>query len=198
MKLFWCPQTRAQRILWLMEESGLSYEPVLIDIRDPEKPRDSDFAKASPMGKVPALADGEVRLADSAAIALYVADRYPQTKLAPAIDDPRRGQYLWWMIFTPGVIEPALSEKFSGAETNRHRSGWGDFELMIETFEGGLEGREWLLGDQFSAADVMCGSSAMFMKQFGMLPESRLLEDYAERCSARPAYRRSLEMETSG
>lgn len=197
MKLFWCPQTRAQRIVWLMGESGLDYEPVLIDIRDPEKPRDPDFAKASPMGKVPALADGEVRLADSAAIALYVADRYPQTKLAPAVDDPRRGRYLWWMIFTPGVVEPALSEKFSGAEPNRQRSGWGDFELMIETFEGGLEGREWLLGDQFSAADVMCGSSALFMKQFGMLPESRLLEDYAERCSARPAYRRSLEMENS-
>lgn len=195
MKLFWCPQTRAQRALWLMEESGLDYERVLIDIRDPEKPRDPDFAIASPMGKVPALADGDVMLADSAALCLYIADRYPQTKLAPAIDDPKRGQYLWWMIFTPGVIEPAMTEKFAGSKTDRFRSGWGDFELMIETFENGLGDREWIVGDAFTAADVMCGSSAAFMKQFGMLPQSDILEAYAERCMARPAYKRSLKFE---
>lgn len=197
MKLFWCPQTRSQRAVWLMEESGLDYERVMIDIRDPEKPRDPDFAKASPMRKVPALADGEAMLADSAAIALYVADRYPQTNLAPATDDPKRAQYLWWMIFTPGVVEPALSEKFAGTETNRQRSGWGDFELMIETFENGLEGKDWILGDRFTAPDVMCGSSACFMKQFGMLPASRTLEAYAERCIARPAYQRSMEIEAA-
>ncbi len=197
MKLFWCPQTRAQRALWLMEETGLDYERVLVDIRDPSKPRDPDFAKASPMGKVPALADGEAMVADSAAICMYVADRYPQTGLAPAIDDPKRGSYLWWMIFTPGVVEPAMIEKFTGAEPNRMRNAWGGYDVMIETFEKGLEGKDWLLGD-FSAADVMCGSSACFMKQFGMLPASKTLEAYAERCMARPAYRRSLEIDAAG
>lgn len=175
-----------------MEESGLDYERVLIDIRDPQKPRDPDFAKASPMGKVPALADGKAMLADSAAICLYVADRYPQTKLAPAVDDPKRADYLWWMIFTPGVVEPAMAEKFSGAEPNRQRSGWGDFNLMVETFEKGLGDKEWLVGNTFSAADVMCGSSACFMKQFGMMPASKTLEAYAARCMARPAYQRSV------
>jgi len=198
MKLFWCPQTRSQRAVWLMEESGLSYDRVLIDIRDPEKPRDPDFAKASLMGKVPALADGASMLADSAAICLYVADRYPETKLAPAIDDPKRARYLWWMIFTPGVVEPAMAEKFSGAEPNRARSGWGDFNTMIATFENGLKDKEWILGEQFSAADVMCGSSAVFMKQFGMMPDSKILTDYAARCMARPAYAKSLEIEAAG
>lgn len=198
MKLFWCPQTRSQRAVWLMEESGLDYERVLIDIRDPLKPRDPDFAKASPMGKVPALADGGAMLADSAAICLYVADRYPQTGLAPALDAPERGAYLWWMVFTPGVVEPAMSEKFANTEPNRMRSGWGDFELMIETFEKGIAGKEWIVGDRFTAADVMCGSSAAFMKQFGMLPASKPLEDYAERCMARPAYRRSIEIDAAG
>lgn len=198
MKLFWCPQTRAARALWMIEEAGVPYERVKIDIRDKSKPRDPEFALSSPMGKVPALADGEARFADSAAICMYVADRYPTAGLAPAIDDPKRGAYLWWMIFTPGVIEPALSEKFAGSEPNRFRSGWGDYELMIETLEKGLAKGPWILGEKFSAADVMVGSSAYFMKKFGMAPESDALDAYVERCLARPAYQRALEIDEKG
>lgn len=194
MKLFWCPQTRSQRAIWLLEESGLEYERVLIDIRNPEKPRDPDFATASPMGKVPALADGASMLADSAAICMYIADKYPQTNLAPAADHPDRASYLWWMVFTPGVLEPAMAEKFAGATPNRQQSGWGDFDLMIETFEKGLGDREWIVGDKFSAADLMCGGSAAFLKQFDMLPSSKTLESYAERCTSRPAYQKSQEI----
>lgn len=198
MKLFWCPQTRSARALWMLEESGVAYDRVLIDIRDASKPRDSEFALASPMGKVPALADGEARFADSAAISLYIADKYAPGRLAPAIDDARRGAYLWWMTFTPGVIEPAMAEKFAGAKPDRLRSGWGDFDLMIETLEQGLASGPWLLGVTFSAADVMCGSSVVFMKRFGLLPESKPLEAYAERCLARPAYQRALEIDSGG
>jgi glutathione S-transferase len=195
MKLFWCPKTRAQRAVWMLEEAGVKYERVLADIREPSKTGDPDFVLASPMGKVPALADGEARLADSAAICMYVADKYPKAGLAPAIDDPKRGKYLWWMVYTPGVIEPAMSEKFARSTPNRARSGWGDFDLMIETFEKGLGKNEWMLGDKFSAADVMMGSSAAFMKQFGILPNNKTLEAYAERCTARPAYRRAAAMD---
>lgn len=198
MKLFWCPQTRSARALWMMEEAGVPYERVKIDIRDRSAPRDPEFALASPMGKVPALADGEARFADSAAICMYVADKYRQAKLAPAIDDPKRGAYLWWMTFTPGVIEPAMAEKFTGGKPDRFRSGWGDFELMIETIEKGLGDGPWLLGADFSAADVMVGSSVYFMKQFGMLPDKPALNAYVERCLARPAYRRALEIDSRG
>lgn len=194
MKLFWCPQTRSQRAIWLLEEAAIAYEPVLIDIRDPQKPRDPDFAVASPMGKVPALADGDAMVADSAAIALYIADRYAPGDLAPATDDPARGRFLYWMTFTPGVIEPAMAEKFSGAASNRQQNGWGDFDTMIETFEAGVSGKDWLMGDKFTVADVLVGSSACFMKQFGMLPDSKALNEYAERCMARPAYKRSMEI----
>lgn len=198
MKLFWCPQTRSARALWMMEEAGVPYERIKIDIRDRSAPRDPEFALASPMGKVPALADGEARFADSAAICMYVADKYRQAKLAPAIDDPKRGAYLWWMTFTPGVIEPAMAEKFTGGKPDRFRSGWGDFELMIETIEKGLGDGPWLLGADFSAADVMVGSSVYFMKQFGMLPDKPALNAYVERCLARPAYRRALEIDSRG
>lgn len=194
MKLFWCPQTRSQRVIWLLEEAGLKYDPVLIDIRDPAKPRDPGFAKASPMGKVPALADGDASLSDSAAIGLYIADKYPDANLAPTINDPARAPYLYWMTFTPGVIEPAMAEKISSVEPNPMSNGWGSFDSMISTFENSIGDGPWMLGDKFSAADVLCGSSACFMKQFGMLPPSKPLEAYAERCMARPAYQKAAAM----
>ena len=195
MKLFWCPRTRAVRALWMVEEAGVDYERVLIDIRDPDAGRDPGFALASPMGKVPALEDGDVRMADSAAICMYLADRYPARGLAPAVDDPQRGAYLYWMLYTPGVIEPAIAEKFNGVEPNRFSSGWGDFDTMIETLAQGLEGRPWLLGEHFSAADVMLGSSVVFMNVFGLLPDSPPLKDYMSRCLARPGYRTAMAAE---
>lgn len=195
--LFWCPRTRAARALWLLEELGEPFEVVEIDIRDPDSRATEAFRRASPMGKVPALSDGEVSLADSAAIGIYLADRYPQAGLAPKIDDPDRGRYLYWMTFTPGVIEPAMSEKFNGWDVNPSQSGWGSFDLMIETLEGGLQTGPWLLGDRFSAADVLVGSSVNFMRMFGILPDNPLLSDYANRCIARPAFIRAMAREES-
>jgi glutathione S-transferase len=198
--LFWCPRTRASRILWLLEELGEPFELREIDIRDADSRNDADFQLASPMGKVPAIMDtapaGVARIADSAAIGLYLADRYPEAGLAPALNDVRRGAYLYWMTYTPGVIEPAMSEKFGGWQVDRTSCGWGNFDTMIEVLERGLEPGPWLLGKQFSAADVLVGSSVYFMKLFGVLPESRVLADYAERCLARPAYARALARET--
>lgn len=196
MQLFWCPKTRAQRAVWMLEETGLDYERVTIDVGDPEAPHDPAFLAASPMGKVPALADGAVRLADSAAICIYLADRYPACGLAPAIDDPQRGAYLYWMIYTPGVIEPAMGERFNKVTPNRFSSGWGDFDTMIATLATGLGDGPWILGDQFTAADVMLGSSVHFMRQFGLLDESPVLESYGERCMARPACQRALALES--
>ena len=195
--LFWCPKTRASRILWLLEELGEPFEVRMIDIRDPSSREDPDFKAASPMGKVPALQDlrddGIVRMADSSAIALYLADRYRSAGLAPDIDSPLRGDYLYWMTFTPGVIEPAMMEKFNQWEVNRVSSGWGNFDTMIEVLEGRLSNHTWLVGDALSAADVLVGSSVYFLKLFGAMPESPALESYLERCLARPAYVRALD-----
>jgi len=198
MKLYWCPQTRSTRALWMLEEAGVAYEFERVDIQNPERRNTEEFLEASPMGKVPALVDGEVRMSESAAICLYVGDRYGPGTLAPAIDDPARGKFLYWLMYTPAVIEPSMSEKFNGVEPNRHRSGWGDFELMIETLERGIADRRWILGDTFTAADVMLGSSVVFMRMFDMLPASEVLSAYADLCLARPAYQRAIEINDKG
>jgi glutathione S-transferase len=195
MKLYWAPQTRSARALWMLEELGIDYELQLVDIRDPNRADSDEFREASPMGKVPALVDGDVKMSESAAMCLYLADRYSSGNLAPAIDDASRGKFLYWLMYTPAVIEPAMSEKFNGVEPARQRSGWGDFDLMIETLEKGVGDNEWIMGDKFTAADVMLGSSAVFLRAFDMLPKSDTLSAYADRCLARPAYTKVMSMQ---
>ncbi len=125
MKLFWAPQTRSTRAIWMLEEAGIKYEMELVDIRSPDRKNSKEFLAASPMGKVPAIIDGDVAMSESAAICIYVADRYAAGKLAPAIDDASRGQYLYWTIYTPAVVEPAMAEKFSNVEPNRGQKRLG-------------------------------------------------------------------------
>lgn len=195
MKLFWSTKTRASRAVWMLEEAEVDYEIEAVDIRAENRSDDRAFRLASPMGKVPALEDGDVRVAESAAICIYVADRYAPGRLAPALDSAARGPYLFWVLYTPAVVEPALAEKFSGTEPNPKSHGWGDFELMLDTLETGIGDRSWILGDEFSAADVMLGSSVIFMQLFGVLPSSARLAAYAERCMSRPAYRKAAELD---
>lgn len=191
--LYWHAKTRASRAVWMLEELGEPYSLVDVDIRDAAaKDRTDGFQDASPMGKVPALADGAVRVADSAAICLYLADRYAAGRLAPRVDAPERGRFLWWMFFTPGVIEPAMAERFSGHAPNRRSHGWGDFDSMIDTLADGVRDGAWLLGDTFTAADVMVGSSVHYMHLFGILPPHEAIEAYRQRCLSRPAMRRAL------
>ena len=192
MKLFWAPQTRAVRAIWMLEEAGVDYDLERVDIRAAERHDSEEFLAASPMAKVPALVDGEASTAESAAICLYIADRYRYGDLSPRIDDPGRGQFLYWLLYTPAVVEPAMSEKFNRVEENRVRSGWGDFGTMIATWDRALQGRDWIHGAQFTAADVMLGSSAIFLRQFEMLPDTENISRYADRCLARKAYERAL------
>lgn len=193
MKLFWAPQTRSARAFWMLEEAEVAYDTELVDIRAENRNDSAEFLNASPMGKVPAIIDGDNALSESAAICLYIADRYCAGRLAPSLDHADRGKYLYWIMYTPAVIEPAMSEKFNNVEPNAERSGWGDFDSMIKTFDAALADRDWILGDTFSAADVMLGSSAIFLRMFDMLPDTANLGAYADRCAARPGHARAME-----
>jgi len=110
MKLYWSPQTRAFRAVWMLEEAGVPYERVPIDIRNNGQ-ADPEFRRVNPMTKVPALKDGEAMVAESAAICAYIAERCPQAGLAPAVGDPARGRYLHWLFFAAGCIEPAYTRR---------------------------------------------------------------------------------------
>lgn len=191
MKLFWAPKTRSIRVLWMLEEVGADYECIHIDVTKGAGRDNADFMRASPMGKVPALIDGEVAVSDSATICLYLADKFPDGGLAPAIQDPERADYYYWMLFTPGVFEPAMAEKFSQMPVNRGSHGWGDFPSMVAVLRDRLKDRPFLLGDRFMAPDLLVGSSVNFLRQFGGLGEEPDLEAYADRCLDRPAYRRA-------
>jgi len=196
IKLYWCAQTRAMRVIWLLEELGVDYELMPVDVRAGERP--ADFIKASPMGKVPAIADGDVAVSDSATIALYLADKYTDAGLAPAVTAPDRADYLYWMLYTPGVIEPAMAEKFSAMPANKLAHGWGDFPTMVQVLEDRLKDRQWIMGDHFTAADVLIGSSLNFMRMFGIMPDSTRLNAYTDRCVARPAFAAAMAKDAAG
>lgn len=196
MKLFFCPHTRALRALWLLEELQEPYELVVVDVRDDEARQDPAFRLVSPTGKVPALDDGPVKISESAAIAVYLADKYPHVGLAPGIDHPKRGAYLYWMFFVPSILEPALVEKLHGVEPNPQRNGWGSYESMLDIVDAALDEGPWLLGEHFTAADVMLGSSLHFLSSVGLWPVERPgHQDYINHCLERPAYKHALALE---
>lgn len=117
MQPYWSPRSRSFSSLWLMEEIGQPYERVLTDISTGAQKR-VEYLAINPMGRVPALRDGDVTLAESAAICAYVAERYPEAKLAPPLGDPLRAKYLYWLFFGPGCIEPAMVQIATKIEMN--------------------------------------------------------------------------------
>jgi glutathione S-transferase len=192
IKLYWAPKTRAIRALWMLEETGVPFERVRIDIRDQTSKSDAAFRAASPLGKVPALEDAAVRINDSGAICAYLADAYPQAGLAPPIGDPLRGAYLQWLMFTNSNIEPAMAERFSKLTPNRMSHGWGDYDSVMATLRNALQIGPWILGERFCAADVMLGSAVYFLDMFKILAEEPALSAYLARCMARPAAQRAF------
>lgn len=190
--LFWSPQSRAERMFWLLEEVGQPYDLVHVDIRAQARTTDPRFAEASPLGKVPALADGPVRIADSGAIALYLADRYAPA-LAPAPDAPERGAYLYWMFFSASALEPAITEKFVEMPPNPTSYPWGSFERMYDAVETRLTGRDWFAGDAFTMADAMMAGSVEIFETFRIAPLTDRMRAFVDRCHARPAFARGQE-----
>ena len=194
MKLYYCPQTRAFTSLWMMEEAGQPYELVKVDIRAPGHPTDA-YKKINPMGKVAGFEDNGVGFGETAAILLYVADKFPQTKLAPLPTDPRRGRFLQWLMFPATTLEPAMGEKRLGHAPNSFQSGWGDYDRAFATLEAVLKPGPWLFGNQFTAADLYIASSLGFGMMFGMIDKRPAFVEFAERAQARPAFKRAQEIE---
>ena len=191
IKLYWSPRTRSFSALWVMEETGQPYERVLTDISTGAQ-RTPEYLAINPMGKVPALQDGDATLAESAAICAYVAERFPEAGLAPPAGDPARAKYLYWLFFAPGCIEPAMVQVATKMEMNSVAAGWGEANRVFDVLDRALQQGPWLLGEKFSAADVIVGSGLNFaVKLFKMVPSRPSFDRYIEACSARPAFQRA-------
>lgn len=191
MKLYWSPRSRSFSGLWLMEETGQPYERVLTDISTGAQ-KTPEFLAVNPMGKVPALKDGDVSIAEASALCAYVAERYPDAKLAPPVGDPRRAKYLQWLFFSPGCIEPAIIQIFTKIDIPTSTAAWGSATQVFDVLDAALEKGPFLLGDTFSAADIMIGSGLNFaINLFRMVPMRPSFNRYIDACSARPAFQRA-------
>jgi len=188
--LYHHPYSRAAGVLWMLEEVGIEYELRFIDLMSSAQ-KAPEIVALNPMGKLPILTDGEQVVTEVAAIGLYLADRYALGRLAPQPDDPARGTYLRWSLFAPSVVEPGAMAKLSGWDSKPSQAGWGTYEAMLEAVEAAISGRDFVLGAEFSMADVIFGGTLRFMLRFKMIEPRPVFAAYAERLAARPALLRA-------
>jgi glutathione S-transferase len=145
------------------------------------------------MGKVPALKHGDAIITESAAICAYMADAFPRAGLNIPVGDPRRGVYLKWLFFGPGVLEPAVTDRAFPRKEEARRSalGYGDFDTVMNVLSEAVTPGPFLMGEQFTAADVVVGANVRWGMMFKMIPERKELIDYVARFADRPAVKRS-------
>jgi glutathione S-transferase len=183
------PNTRSTGTVWLVEELGVPYELRKVDVFGGET-REAAFLQVNPAGKVPAIRHKGKTLTEMAAISLYLCDEFPQAGLAPAIGDETRADYLYWSVFRPGVLEPAIVTKAQNLDVDPRTVGWGEWETVIGLIETALDDRPYLLGERFSAADLLIGGALGWLKHFKLMPDNPRIDDYITRLHARPAYAR--------
>ncbi|MEO8177209.1 MAG: glutathione S-transferase family protein [Deltaproteobacteria bacterium] len=188
--LYHHPFSRAANVIWMLEEVGAPYELRFVDLMT-GKHKLPDILALNPMGKLPILTDGAAVITESAAIGLYLADRYAAGRLAPQLDDPRRGTYLRWSLFPSAVIEPALMAKAAGWTYKEGQAGWGNHESVLLAMQAALADHEYILGNEFSMADMIFGGTVRFMLMFKMLEPLPVFVAYAERLAARPALKKA-------
>ncbi len=189
--LFHCPQTRSSGTLTLLEELGAQYRLHLLDLRAGDQRR-PDYLAINPMGKVPAIQHGDAVVTEQVAIYLYLADLYADAGLAPQMGDPLRGPYLRWMAFYGTCFEPAITDRsLNRGPAERGTSGYGDFETMFKTLTDQLAKGPCMLGERFTAVDVLWGSALTWAVAFKLIPESPVIQAYIDRFNARPAVQRA-------
>src|SRR5271169_3342618 len=192
LTLYHAQQSRSATALWMLEEIG---EPYKLEVRrfDDGSLRTPEYLAINPMGKVPALKHGDAVITEAAAICCYLADAFPQAGLNIPIDDPRRGPYLKWLFFGPGAIEPAIMDRTfpRSGEAPRGALPYGDFETTMNVVAGAVTPGPFLMGDRFTAADVVIGAGLRWGTAFKLIPERKEFTDYIARVADRPAAKRA-------
>jgi glutathione S-transferase len=176
----------------MLEEAGVPYQLHWVDMMSGAQ-KSTDLLALNPMGKLPVLVDGDVTVTESAAIGLYLADRYAAGRLAPALDDPARGTFLRWAFFTPSVMEPAAAARTSGGEFNVRAIGWGNYDDMVSAATSALAAGPYVLGERFSMVDTILGGTLRYMLMFKMMDPTPLFTAYVSRLESRPAFQRAKD-----
>ena len=202
MKLYFAPRTRAVRPRWLLEELGVPYELVRLELTRQEN-NTPEYLAVHPLGEVPALVDGELTLLESLSICLYLADRFPEKQLAPPMGSAERGSYYKWMVFAEVSLDPVVlafywhaqqpEEKKASAQAKEELARQGTrLKAVLDLIDRGLGGSEFLVGGAFTAADVVMASILHLANTLKLLDGHPRLVEYVKRHSQRPAVRRAV------
>jgi len=186
-------KSRSSGMLWLLEETGEPYRIRHVSIRRGDGSGSLDAANPHPHGKAPLLLDDDIAVFEQGAIALYLADKFPQAHLGPGVAEPARGAFLTMLAYYSGVIEPAFVSKFRNFTVPRGTAGWVDADEAMDFINERLAKQPYIAGETFTAADVLySGAFAMFMNS-PLLGEKKTsqLEAYVARCTGRPARERA-------
>jgi len=187
------PKSRASMARWMLEEIGAPYKTVLLDFEKGEH-KSPAFLALNPMGKLPTIVHKGVVITETAAIMAYLADAFPEAGLAPATSDPRRGTYYRWLFFGGSCFEPAMIDvMMKRPPVQKGMAGWGDFDDVKAALKTALATGPYLLGDQFTAADVYIGSELNWSMMFGApgIKEEPVFTAYVDRLKAREAFKRA-------
>lgn len=194
--LYHHPRTRSSRFIFLLEELGVPYDIHRIaNIRRPDGSGAVDPENPHPHGKSPALKDGDTLVWESSAIALNLTDRFPQNGLGPVAGDPKRGAYVSWLAYYAGVMEPAWMSAYMKWDVPRGTAGWVKTDEVMTFVNGKLEKSPYLLGEKFTAVDILVGTTFRLFIGSPILEKTELLENYVNRITSRPAFARAQAKE---
>jgi glutathione S-transferase len=195
--LYHAAPSRSSIVHWMLEEVGEPYDIQLVSFKKGENLK-PDYLAVNPMGKVPALRHGDAVISEAAAICAYLADEFPNAKLNVPIGTPERGLYLKWLFFGPSCLEPALMERAYPRKEPPPRAaqGFGEYETVVNVLANAAgSAKPYLMGEQFTAADVVIGSGLRWGTMFKLLPERSEFTAYTARLNARPALKRATEQD---
>lgn len=193
LTLYHAPMSRSGSIVWLLEEIGAPFEVKTANIRRADGTGERDPSNPHPHGKVPALVHDGHTVFEIAAITLYLTDLFPQAKMGPKIGDAKRGEYLSWLAYRPGVVEPAMLMRRFGVKHVHGAMGWAEADEVEKVLNDHLAKNKYFLGDDFSAADITLGGTINFLMMFKTMNETPVFKEYAQRITDRPAFKRMME-----
>ncbi|HEY0301318.1 MAG TPA: glutathione S-transferase family protein [Rhizomicrobium sp.] len=194
--LYHAPRSRSSRIIWLLEELEVDYRIELVDIVRGDgsgKSAPDSFRAVSPLKRVPAIKIYNETVFESGAICLYLTDSHPKKDIGPLPGSNTRAEYVRWLFFYAGAVEPAATARFRGWDKEQP-TGFGAFEEIETVISDQLEKTPYICGDAFTAADILIGSGVMYFKGT-LFPARQHYDDYIARLTSRPAYVRAQAKE---